>query len=188
MVEHWYSVVYIADHRCTTIIQIHHLSVKFPNVSHYIRNFKEQFSTGSEKILLPVRSFRSDLSTGFRKALIYLQKKHSNWHLSRKISFQMVADEKSIFRSTSRKIVPRLHRIFKITSRQLVGYKKVDFRPSWSEVQNPTSAQLGQMRKKFICTVKEHPVPYSNRMLFRYMLSFKFGTMVQKEDTYHQVP
>ena len=34
---------------CTTIIQIHHLSVKFLKVSHYIRNFKEQFSTGSEK-------------------------------------------------------------------------------------------------------------------------------------------
>ena len=26
---------------CATIIQIHHLSVKFLNVSHYIRNFKE---------------------------------------------------------------------------------------------------------------------------------------------------
>ena len=25
---------------CTTIIQIHHLSVKFLNISHYIRNFK----------------------------------------------------------------------------------------------------------------------------------------------------
>ena len=34
---------------CATIIQIHHLSVKFLNVSHCIRNFKEQFSTGSEK-------------------------------------------------------------------------------------------------------------------------------------------
>jgi len=48
-VEHWYSVVYVADHRCATIIQIHHLSVKFLNVSHYIQNFKERFSTGSEK-------------------------------------------------------------------------------------------------------------------------------------------
>ena len=34
---------------CATIIQIHHLSVKFLNVSHCIRNFKEQFSTGGEK-------------------------------------------------------------------------------------------------------------------------------------------
>ena len=34
---------------CATIIQIHHLSVKFLNISHYIRNFKEQFSTGSKK-------------------------------------------------------------------------------------------------------------------------------------------
>ena len=34
---------------CTTIIQIHHLSVKFLNVSHYIRNFKEQFSTETKK-------------------------------------------------------------------------------------------------------------------------------------------
>ena len=34
---------------CTTIIQIHHLSVKFLKVSHYIRNFKEQFSTGPRK-------------------------------------------------------------------------------------------------------------------------------------------
>ena len=34
---------------CTTIIQIHHLSVKFLNVSHCIQNFKERFSTGSEK-------------------------------------------------------------------------------------------------------------------------------------------
>lgn len=49
MVEHWYLVVYVADHRCATIIQIHHLSVKFLNVSHCIRNFKERFSTGAEK-------------------------------------------------------------------------------------------------------------------------------------------
>ena len=34
---------------CTTIIQIHHLSVKILNVSHYIRNFKRQFSTRAEK-------------------------------------------------------------------------------------------------------------------------------------------
>ena len=34
---------------CATIIQIHLLSVKFLNVSHCIRNFKEQFSTGAEK-------------------------------------------------------------------------------------------------------------------------------------------
>ena len=49
MVEHWYSVVYVADYRCATIIQIHHLTVKFLNVSHYIRNFKEPFLTGSKK-------------------------------------------------------------------------------------------------------------------------------------------
>ena len=49
MVEHWYSVVYVADHRCATIIQIHHLSVKFLDVSHYIWNFRGRFSTGSEK-------------------------------------------------------------------------------------------------------------------------------------------
>ena len=36
---------------CATIIQIHHLSVKILNVSHYIRNFKEKFSTGSKKSL-----------------------------------------------------------------------------------------------------------------------------------------
>ena len=34
---------------CATIIQIPHLSVKFLNVSHCIRNFKEQFSTVGEK-------------------------------------------------------------------------------------------------------------------------------------------
>ena len=67
MVEHWYSVVYVTDHRCATIIQIHHLFVKILNVSHYIRNFKDQFSTGSKKIPLLVRTFRSDLSTGFGK-------------------------------------------------------------------------------------------------------------------------
>ena len=49
MVEHWYSVVYVADHRCATIIQIHHLSVKILNVSHYFRNFKERFSTETKK-------------------------------------------------------------------------------------------------------------------------------------------
>ena len=60
---------------CTTIIQIHHLSVKFLNVSHYIRNFKEQFSTGEKKIPLLVRTFRSDLSTGFGKDFeIFLKK------------------------------------------------------------------------------------------------------------------
>ena len=50
MVEHWYSVFYVADYRCTTIIQIHHLFVKILNVSHYIRNFKEPKSTGAEKV------------------------------------------------------------------------------------------------------------------------------------------
>ena len=34
---------------CATIIQIHHLSVKFLNVPHCIRTFKEPKSTGSEK-------------------------------------------------------------------------------------------------------------------------------------------
>ena len=61
MVEHWYSVVYVAAYRCTTIIQIHHLFVKILNISHYIRNFKELFSTGSKK------DPSSDLSTGFGK-------------------------------------------------------------------------------------------------------------------------
>ena len=49
MVEHWYSVVYVVAYRYTTIIQIHHLFVKFPDVSHCVRNFKELFSTGSKK-------------------------------------------------------------------------------------------------------------------------------------------
>lgn len=40
---------YVAAYRCAIIIQTHHLSVKFLNVSHCIRNFKEQFSTGSKK-------------------------------------------------------------------------------------------------------------------------------------------
>ena len=40
---------YVADDRCATIIQIHHLFVKILDVSHYIQNFKEQFSTGSKK-------------------------------------------------------------------------------------------------------------------------------------------
>ena len=34
---------------CATIIQIHHLFVKILNVSHCIRNFKEQFSTELKK-------------------------------------------------------------------------------------------------------------------------------------------
>ena len=44
-----YSVVYVAANRCATIIQTHHLSVKFLNASHYIRNLKEQFSTETKK-------------------------------------------------------------------------------------------------------------------------------------------
>ena len=101
MVEHWYSVVYVADHRCTTIIQIHHLSVKFLNVTHYLRNFKEQFSTGVEKNPLLVRTFGSELSTGFEKSLIYLQKKYPHSHPVQKISFQMVAEETKLFMRAS---------------------------------------------------------------------------------------
>lgn len=48
MVEHWYSVVYVADHRCTTIIQIHHLFVKILNVSLY-SEFQRLFFNGSRK-------------------------------------------------------------------------------------------------------------------------------------------
>lgn len=45
MVEHWYSVVYVAAYHCTTIIQIHHLFVKILNVSHYIHSFVKLTST-----------------------------------------------------------------------------------------------------------------------------------------------
>ena len=61
---------------CATIIQIHHLFVKFLNVSHCIRNFKEQFSTGQKKIPLLVRTFRSDLSTGFGKQSAYTSRRN----------------------------------------------------------------------------------------------------------------
>ena len=90
MVEHWYSVVHVADYRCATIIQINHLTVKFLNISHYIRNFKKKFSTGSKKIPLLVRTFRSDLSTGFGKLSSYTSRK--NFHirtLHRRIYFQV---------------------------------------------------------------------------------------------------
>ena len=76
MVEHWYSVVYVADDRCATIIQIHHLFVKFLNIPHCIRNFKEQFSTGSKKIPLLVRTFRSNLSTSIGKLFSYTSRKN----------------------------------------------------------------------------------------------------------------
>ena len=95
MVEHWYSVVYVADHRCATIIQIHHLSVKFLNVSHCIRNFKERFSTGSEKDPSTGQDIQERFINGFTKTFfIYLQKKLSNSYPMQKISFQVVADEK----------------------------------------------------------------------------------------------
>ena len=61
---------------CATIIQIHHLFVKILNISHCIRNFKEQFSTGSKKIPLLVRTFRSDLSTGLEKHSSYTSRRN----------------------------------------------------------------------------------------------------------------
>ena len=90
MVEHWYSVVHVADYRCATIIQIHHLTVKFLNISHYIRNFKKEVFNGIEKIPLLVRTYRSELSTVFGSLSSYTSRK--NFHirtLHRRIYFQV---------------------------------------------------------------------------------------------------
>ena len=208
MVEHWYSVVYVADHRCATIIQIHHLSVKFLNVPHCIRTFKEPKSTGSEKDPSTGQDIQERFINGFTKTFfIYLQKKLSNSYPMQKISFQVVADEKRCLSIVVLKWQPakisflcvlrlyffKMHpqvvadgidhlgsdlrknpsqwqptrkafleafqeKIQKNNSAQvgqnfenqlpdkLSGIKN-DLQPSWSEVQNPTSAQPGQKLK-----------------------------------------
>ena len=69
--------------------------------------------------------------------------------ISEKISLQMVADEKGVFRSISRKIhkkiiLPNLDRIFKTNFPTTCRKYITDFRSTWSEVQNTTSAQPGQ--------------------------------------------
>ena len=69
-----------------------------------------------------------------------------------KMLLQVVADEKGIFRIISRKnskkiILPKLDRIFKINFPTTCREEKPNLQPSWSEVQNPTSAQLGQKLK-----------------------------------------
>jgi len=64
----------------------------------------------------------------------------------------VVAAEKGIFRSISSKnfkkiILPKLDRIFKINFPTTCRELKNNLQPSWSEDQNPTSAQLGQKLK-----------------------------------------
>ena len=54
-----------------------------------------------------------------------------------------------IFRTTLMKkcrkiILPKLDRIFKMNFPTTCRKQKTDFRPSWLEVKNPTSDQLGQ--------------------------------------------
>ena len=66
-----------------------------------------------------------------------------------KKSLPVVADEKGIFRTASIKnckkiILPKLDRIFKMNFPTTCRKQKTDFRPSWLEVKNPTSDQLGQ--------------------------------------------
>ena len=117
MVEHWYSVVHVADYRCATIIQIHHLTVKFLNVSHYIRNFKEKFSTGSKKRSLYWLGYLGANYQRFLKAFLHIPPektftfapcteeftfKWSRWEtLFVHSCFQMVAGETKLFMRAS---------------------------------------------------------------------------------------
>ena len=64
MVEHLYSVVYVAAYHCAIIIRIMYYAVKVVKPSHYIRNFKRQISTVAENFSLPVRTFSREISTG----------------------------------------------------------------------------------------------------------------------------
>ena len=80
---------------CTTIIQIHHLSVKFLKVSHYIRNFKEPFSTETKKDPSTGQDIQERFINGFRKQSSYPSRKNIHIRtLHRRISFQVVAGEK----------------------------------------------------------------------------------------------
>ena len=64
MVEHFYSVVYVAAYCCTIIIQIMCYAVKVVKPSHCIRNFKKQISTVAEKFSLLFRTFSREISMG----------------------------------------------------------------------------------------------------------------------------
>ena len=64
MVEHLYSVVYVAAYRCAIIIRIMCHAVKVVKPSHYIQDFKRQISTVTENFSIPVRTFSREISTG----------------------------------------------------------------------------------------------------------------------------
>lgn len=72
MVEHLYSVVYVADCRCATIIRIMRYVIKAAKLAHYIQNFIGRKSTVAEKFSLPVRTFNEEKSTA--------QKSVPTWH------------------------------------------------------------------------------------------------------------
>ena len=145
MVEHWYSVVYVADHRCATIIQIHHLSVKILNVSHYIRNFKEPFSTETKKDPSTGQDIQERFINRFWKTFfIYLQKKLSHSHPVRKISFQVVARETKLFMRASAAIFKTILQVVAGGSGVLVS----DFRKNLSQWQPTRKAFLEAFQEK----------------------------------------
>jgi len=84
MVEHWYSVVYVADYRCTTIIQIHHLFVKILNVSLYSEFQRAIFNGIRKRSLYWLGHLGSIYQRVLKTIFIYLQKKHSHSYLVQK--------------------------------------------------------------------------------------------------------
>ena len=86
---------------CTTIIQIHHLTVKFLNVSHYIQNFKEQFSTGSKKRSLYWLGHLGAIYQRVLEKFLHIPpEKHSDSYPAQEIFFQVVAGENRILSTT----------------------------------------------------------------------------------------
>lgn len=62
MVEHSYSVVYVAAYRCAIIIQIMYYAVKIAKPPHYIRNYRERKSTVAEKFSYLLGHFQRNIN------------------------------------------------------------------------------------------------------------------------------
>ena len=117
-----YSVVYVAVNRCAIIIQIMCYAVKGVKISHYIQNFKRQNSTNAEKFLY---------------LLGHLMKKNQRHKNLCQHSTNYLSKNSAQVGQNFQNQLPD----------NLSGISTYHFQSTWSEVHNPTSAQVGQKLK-----------------------------------------
>jgi len=86
---------------CATIIQIHHLSVKFLKVSHYIQNFKGAFFNGIRKRSLYWLGHLGAIYQRILENFLHIPpEKQPISYPVQKISLQVVAGKNRIFSTT----------------------------------------------------------------------------------------